>query len=435
MSVRQYIGARYVPIFFDNNGSAEWVANHAYEPLTIVTYLGNSYTSKKSVPSSVGNPASNSEYWASTGIYNSQVEHYREEVQEYKEEVDELADDITDIDTELTKLSNRDKNKSNYSYGRKIVFVGDSYALQANNWMDYVVTMLGLDTDQYIKVRSGGRGFSVLASGGTFTDLINASVSAVDNNVTDVVVCGGINDYNATVDQINAGIESFKNACINLFPNCQIHVGFISWDSTQTYVRQLAKVLSAYKHASMDRARMDFLDGVQMAMHRYDLFSDDIHPNANGGYYIARCLKQALTCGSTPCPFTVTQWTATDLAASSDFNITLTGTVDSWIDVENNYLRLPRFNLTAKEGVTYSPPNWFKLFNFPGNGFIKGGDTYQNYWSVPIFINGSMLRIAELAAKDGALYMRWYNVSGDAAFSTGLIDGNMYVFPLMYNQN
>ena len=435
MGVRQYIGARYVPLFFDNNGSTEWVANHAYEPLTIVTYLGNSYTSKKNVPSNVGNPASNPTYWASTGIYNSQIEQYREEVAEYKEQVDDVVEDITDINSELTVLANRDRNKSNYTYGRKFVFVGDSYALQTSNWMDYIITMLGINTDQYVKVRSGGRGFSIVAAGGTFTDLLTASFSAIDQNVTDVVVCGGINDYNATADQISAGIESFKTSCLYFFPNCQIHVGFISWENGTTYVNQLAKVCSTYKIASMDKSRMDFLDGAQMAMHRYDLFADDIHPNANGGLYIARCIKQCLTNGSCPSPFNVSKWTANDLSSSSDFTLALTGTVDTWIDSETIFLRLPRFNLSVKGTSSYTPTTWYKLFDFPNNGFLKGGVTYQNFWGVPIFINGSLLRIAELSAYNGSLWMRWYNISGDDAFSTALIDGGMYTFPLMYIQD
>ena len=36
MAERQYIGARYVPIFAN---PTEWNPNQAYEPLTIVTYL------------------------------------------------------------------------------------------------------------------------------------------------------------------------------------------------------------------------------------------------------------------------------------------------------------------------------------------------------------------------------------------------------------
>lgn len=80
MSTRQYIGARYVPKIFNNpNGSAEWIKETSYEALTIVTYLGNSYTSKKPVP--VNTDITNSEYWVITGNYNAQVEEYRKEVE------------------------------------------------------------------------------------------------------------------------------------------------------------------------------------------------------------------------------------------------------------------------------------------------------------------------------------------------------------------
>lgn len=93
MATRQYIGARYVPKFFSGEGgSTEWINTVQYEPLTIVTYLGNSYTSKKPVP--VGIDISNTEYWASTGLWNSQVEQYREEVEAYKETVDDLSDEV-----------------------------------------------------------------------------------------------------------------------------------------------------------------------------------------------------------------------------------------------------------------------------------------------------------------------------------------------------
>lgn len=73
MANRQYIGARYVPIFFNNNGSAEWISGIPYEPLTIVTYLGNSYTSTINVPSNIGDPPSNPNYWVNTANYNAQL--------------------------------------------------------------------------------------------------------------------------------------------------------------------------------------------------------------------------------------------------------------------------------------------------------------------------------------------------------------------------
>lgn len=71
---RQYVGARYVPKFYDNNGSSEWVSGVPYEPLTVVTYLGNSYTSKIPVPSNAGAPSVAVKYWVNTGNFNAQVE-------------------------------------------------------------------------------------------------------------------------------------------------------------------------------------------------------------------------------------------------------------------------------------------------------------------------------------------------------------------------
>ena len=91
MATRQYIGARYVPKFYENSdGTTEWRPGVAFESLTIVTYNGNSFTSKKTVPPEIGIPSDNPDYWASTGMYNAQVEALRQEVEEYKEKVDEL---------------------------------------------------------------------------------------------------------------------------------------------------------------------------------------------------------------------------------------------------------------------------------------------------------------------------------------------------------
>lgn len=88
MALHQYIGARYVPKFYENSQNTnEWRAGVIYEPLTIVSWNGNSYTSKKVVPANIGDPSSNPEYWAATGLYNTQVEELRQEVEALKEEM------------------------------------------------------------------------------------------------------------------------------------------------------------------------------------------------------------------------------------------------------------------------------------------------------------------------------------------------------------
>lgn len=79
VTTRQYTGARYVPIFGRKDESTtEWDNSAPYEPLTIVTYNGNSYTSRQEVPT--GTAITNTDYWVATGSYNAQVDAYRQDV-------------------------------------------------------------------------------------------------------------------------------------------------------------------------------------------------------------------------------------------------------------------------------------------------------------------------------------------------------------------
>jgi len=101
---KHYVGARYVPKFAN---PLEWAKNTAYEAMTIVSYNNNSYTSKIPVPSTIGNPADNSTYWALTGNYNAQVEAYREETAAVQEELTQtkadLAKETAAVQEELTQ--------------------------------------------------------------------------------------------------------------------------------------------------------------------------------------------------------------------------------------------------------------------------------------------------------------------------------------------
>lgn len=126
MGVKQYIGARYVPIFGrKDEDSILWDNTGTYEPLTVVLYEGNSYTSRQYVP--IGIDIENEDYWALTGNYNAQIEQYRLETEQAVEnsenalnQVDDLseiigdefssentvADSIDNIAAEITTISN-----------------------------------------------------------------------------------------------------------------------------------------------------------------------------------------------------------------------------------------------------------------------------------------------------------------------------------------
>lgn len=87
--VREYIGARYVPVFAD---PVTWDDERAYDPLTMVQYSGETYMSKQYVPigaqlPTVSEGEEDNEFWVHMSNWNAQVEGYREEVLRYAADV------------------------------------------------------------------------------------------------------------------------------------------------------------------------------------------------------------------------------------------------------------------------------------------------------------------------------------------------------------
>jgi len=93
---RHYVGARYVPIFGRRGESSiTWDNTKPYEPLTIVLYQGNSFTSRQYVPAGVD--ISNTEFWAETGNYNAQVEQYRRDAMQALQTAENAQNDIDSL--------------------------------------------------------------------------------------------------------------------------------------------------------------------------------------------------------------------------------------------------------------------------------------------------------------------------------------------------
>lgn len=103
---RQYVGARYVPKIM-----GEWNKALQYEPLSVVTYMGNSFTSKVPVPANV--KIDNTDYWVNTGNYNAQVEEYRKVTLETKELANNTNTDLQTFKKNQTTTNNEINNKIN----------------------------------------------------------------------------------------------------------------------------------------------------------------------------------------------------------------------------------------------------------------------------------------------------------------------------------
>ena len=92
VGARQYVGARYVPIFGRaGQDTVEWDDHAPYEPLTVVMHDGVSYVSRRYVPAGI--EIGDTDYWVQTYRFNAQVEQYRQEVLSFQGQIDQIRAD------------------------------------------------------------------------------------------------------------------------------------------------------------------------------------------------------------------------------------------------------------------------------------------------------------------------------------------------------
>lgn len=273
----QYVGARYVPKFFQNTqGTAEWVANVPYEALTIVTYLGNSYTSKIPVPSGIGSPNNNPTYWAMTGAYNEQVELYRAITEQV----------ATDILTKAPKNSER-----------RLILIGDSYAGGNSNIFGRIINA-GIFNQNIIKKNEGGSGFINTGNfNHTFLDLLNLIIPDIQDpqNITDIVVGGGYNDVTYTQTDLYSSIVVFLQRCRSIFPNATLWGALCAANYGNLTIREKiwGTLYPAWSFAFSNYGV--FLDGCYNAINTKSDFNDDnFHPSESGGGKIGAAILSGL---------------------------------------------------------------------------------------------------------------------------------------------
>lgn len=176
---RQYVGARYVPKIM-----GEWNKALQYEALSVVTYMGNSFTSKVPVPANV--EINNTDYWVNTGNYNAQVEEYRKEVLATKELANNTNSDLQAFKTKQTNTNSELNNKIGLTTSalnklKNDVFGGDNPS---------VITV----------AKSGGR-FHTINEAITF-----AKGYCSRNNRVTILICGGVYKESIVLTK-NPGID------------------------------------------------------------------------------------------------------------------------------------------------------------------------------------------------------------------------------------
>lgn len=215
---RQYVGARYVPKVM-----GEWNKALQYEALSIVTYAGNSFTSKVPVPANID--ISNKTYWVNTGNYNAQVEAYRQQTAQLENR----------LNSEIIDRKNDTKDN--------ILWIGDSYSVNYNHKLPNGVRYM-LNAKNWYEYSKGGAGFLGAWAGASFNDLIeqakNEMSASQKEMIKHVYIVGGANDSSFSWTQLKDKVVSTVQNARSSFPNAQVCFIFASC-AYDTYLDLLTK--------------------------------------------------------------------------------------------------------------------------------------------------------------------------------------------------
>ena len=264
MAVREYVGARYVPIF-----DGDWDNTKTYEPLTIVSVTNvGSYTSKKFVP--VGVDISDTEYWALTGNTTGQIINLQNQI--------DAINDVLDM----------------MRY-KKIVFLADSYGNRTG--LDGKTVADGLRDEGWNIV------FDIAIGGGGFTKTGNLNIqSHLDDytgdhdEITDVIFACSANDNGSVMTDIRDAVANGVNLARTKYPNAKVHV--IPWGVIMLNTDYAANLMTVtqqgYNWGVMASKGVIAKNAQYMLRNSAYLEADSTHPSAYGVSIITRFISAYL---------------------------------------------------------------------------------------------------------------------------------------------
>ena len=294
--VRQYVGARYVPVFAN---PLEWSDTREYEPLTIVTYQGNSYTSMQYVPTSIS--IADTAYWALTGNFNAQVESYRAEVRAFDDRINANAAAInanaTAINANTTAINANAAAIAQENADRTtnvMLAFGDSYGVdtisQGPVWCE--ITANKLQATELHNYCVGGATFNTTKEKNFFVQ-VDKAISEIKNPeyVKYVGIVGGTNDgSNSIADAIVSLVAKINSA----FPNAVIGIGLnASKQDILSYGAKQKRIAALNLNGNF--ATPVFIDSVVYTQLANGCMMDDnIHPTAKGSNRIGTLMTCVL---------------------------------------------------------------------------------------------------------------------------------------------
>ena len=301
--VRQYVGARYVPVFAN---PLEWSDTREYEPLTIVTHQGNSFTSMQYTPTGID--IGNTDYWAITGNFNAQVEAYRAEVRAFDDRINANAAAISEnaaaisANTAAINANTAAINANTAAIAQEktdrttnvMLAFGDSYGVdtisQGPVWCE--ITANKLQATELHNYCVGGATFNTTKEKNFFVQ-VDKAISEIKNPeyVKYVGIVGGTNDgSNSIADAIVSLVAKINSA----FPNAVIGIGLnASKQDILAYGAKQKRIAALNLNGNFDTPV--FIDSVVYTQLANGCMMDDnIHPTVKGSNRIGTLMTCVL---------------------------------------------------------------------------------------------------------------------------------------------
>ena len=412
---KQYIGARYVPLIFKNeNGNSEWIKELPYEFLTIVTYLGNSYTSIKNVPPNTD--ILNTDYWILTGNYNAQVDSYRKEVSEEVENRKTAVNDAIKKCNDYTDLKTK----------RKFILLGDSFGAgiirsgeSTIGWIKYTENLYKDLYDFYDGlnlVLEGNSGFNSTLKFKTMLENINIEDK---DSITDIIVFGGTNDL-SHVSGLGDSIDEFFNYVKTNFKNALVSIGVLGTDLTNLYNN-----IYPYYNQHCVKNGGHFIKDTLLLMCDNTLISDGTHLTESGYNLYNPYIADSVINGGTSFKFILKR-----KISGVGTNVTLTDYDSFEYEITNNSITTKYISKNSEYGNNASSLK-FNKYGIKIDDFIK----IENMIKFIQPFTGQMIPILKVSDNTINGYILFYlNGNGLGAIVNQFENVESFVM-LLYNEN
>ncbi len=239
-STNVYVGQRYVPKFYDDGTEqhgATWDKTKTYEPLTIVLWEGDSYTSRTFVPTGV--EISNTQYWLPTGLFNAQLQSYIN-----------IVNNLTNNTNENLTVQNSYKASLK---NKQMIILGDSWANGENNtsgwYPSFTEALNGYQVGRIIPLLQNGAGFCK----NPWLNILSSAEIENPEDISNIYICGITNDRDYDYAALLAAMENFKQYVNINYVNATIEILMVGFPWT---IANINKFMQAAETAGIKATPM-----------------------------------------------------------------------------------------------------------------------------------------------------------------------------------